>query len=77
MRSVAEEPVYLAQTAEPLSVDRRHQWIRGCIDEGRRLGATFFRASVHDSIADLTLVEGWEKQPKDQGPLRWQLVPHV
>ena len=68
------EPIYLAQTAEPMSDDGRRQWIRERVDEGWAKGAAFFRASIHAEILTLTLVEGWEKQPADQGEIRWQLT---
>ena len=67
------EPDFIAQTAEPMTPDERRIWVEAQVAAGRADGATFFRASVHPEIAYLTLMEGWAKQPEDQGEQRWQM----
>jgi hypothetical protein len=74
MMSGMVEPNFIAQTAEPAPPDERMVWIKAQIEFGRVAGATFFRASVHPEIPDLTLVEGWIEQPEDQGEPRFQMV---
>lgn len=68
------EPIYIAQTAEPMSELRQRGWYRARRIEGRAKGATFFRCSYHLANHDLLLVEGWERKPPKQGDLRWQVT---
>ncbi len=67
------EPLFIAQTAEPMTPEERMIWLHAQADAGRSSGATFFRASVHPDIEHLTLIEGWKEQPEDQGEAQWQL----
>ena len=69
------EPVYIAQTAEPMSRDERRAWFQARGDDAREKGATWLRFSVDDAEKPtMALVEGWLKRPDDEGPQRWQMT---
>ncbi len=68
------EPNFIAQLGEPATPEEHLIWINAQIEAGRVAGSTFFRASYHPELADLILVEGWEKRPDDQGEPRWQFA---
>lgn len=74
---MSEEPEYLRQHGgfSELTPDERWAWFDSCAVEARAEGATFFRASVDNAEnPTMALVEGWKKQPRDQGPIRWQMT---
>jgi hypothetical protein len=71
------EPEFIAQTGEPMTSDERRVWVRAQIEAARAQGATFFRLAQHQDAPDLLLVEGWSKQPDDQGEPRFQMVSLV
>lgn len=69
------EPSYIAQTAEPMEADARRGWIRRAAQEAREKGITFMRVTVDDALnPKITLLEGWESPPDDQGEPRWQMT---
>jgi hypothetical protein len=70
----ATEPVYIRQSAEPMTDEESHRWFHGCADEAISKGVTWARYSVHPEIENLRIVEGWLKQPDDQGEIRWALT---
>ncbi len=65
------EPEFLSEKLLE-EYENAEDWIRGEAREMRAKGATFFRATKHNQIENLVLVEGWKKQPKDQGKPRFQ-----
>lgn len=67
---MSDEPVYIRQNGD-CDPDNHRAWFRECAAEARALGCTFGRHSVHPDNERLVLVEGWLKQPKDQGEVRW------
>jgi hypothetical protein len=72
--SVAE-PVYVAQTAEPMTDDERSTWFSARGEDARSKGATWLRMSVYPTHKPImALVEGWAKRPEDEGQLRWACV---
>lgn len=69
------EPTYIAQSREPMSPEQRRSWIKERADEAMVKGCRWFRASVHTTMPELTLVEGWvEDFVEDQGEPRWLLT---
>ena len=67
------EPVYIAQTAEQMEGIEQINWINAKAREATETkGAAFFRVSKHKTIANLILIEAWEKNPGDQGKPRWR-----
>lgn len=72
----AKEPDYIAQTGEPMTQSEGQDWLRARAQEAHSsVGATFFRCSLNTKFdPPLWLVEGWKVQPRDQGPMRWQLA---
>lgn len=65
---------YVRQTADIHPEDIR-MWFAMCSDEAREEGATFCRFSVDDhENPKAAIVEGWKKEPKDQGDIRWALT---
>jgi hypothetical protein len=67
------EPDLILQNAEIDDDDERAVWIRGSVEAARVDGLTFFRAS-YDPAHNITLLEGWKKQPDDQGEPRFSLI---
>ena len=67
------EPDFIYQTAEPMDVSQRREWIRERYREAGNLGATWHRTSFHPDDNHLILVESWKIRPKDEGEARWQL----
>jgi hypothetical protein len=68
------EPKFIAQIGEPMSSDERKIWIRAQVEAAKVAGSVFFRVSSHEEFPDLLLLEGWDKQPDDQGEPRFQMV---
>ena len=69
------EPDHIAQTAELDLAEDRRQWFIARIDEMRQKGIAFCRLSLLPEASPwVCLVEGWIKQPKDQGEPRFQLT---
>jgi hypothetical protein len=70
-----DDPDFIHQSGEKMSPAQQKEWFRAHAAEMRAEGATFFRATVHDTIAHLLLLEGWKVPPDDQGEVRWQFAP--
>lgn len=69
------EPEYIAQTAEPDNIADLRSWFDNRSEEAKAEGITFARYSVDDNEKPtLALIEGWKTPPKDQGPIRWQMM---
>lgn len=68
------EPEYIRQTVVG-AIEQRMDWFEAAAREAREEGMTFFRYSYHPDNPCLLLIEGWRGRPKDQGDIRWQLVP--
>jgi hypothetical protein len=47
--------------------ERRDAMIRDATESLRERGATFFRLHFLPAVGEI-IVEGWRKQPEDQGP---------
>ena len=69
-----EEPFYIWQTGELMSDAERQAWFEAATKEAHARGATFFRFSIHETIPHLILIEGWKKQPADQGEPRFAVT---
>lgn len=67
------EPDFISQTDEPMTTTERRAWIDARIIDGKAKGARYFQASVHPTIPNLTLVEGWLEDPIEYGSPHWQL----
>lgn len=69
------KPEYLRQTAERMTTAERRQWFQTCNDEAKDEGITWMRFSVDDANnPKIALVEGWNVQPEEEGPIRFQLT---
>lgn len=73
---MADDPIYVVQTAEPRSPDELRAWLRERAQEARAEGCGWFRASLHSDHEGLALIEGWRTRPADEGAPRWALVAH-
>lgn len=73
------EPIYLAQSADPMTKEQSHQWFGDRVRDARDKGCKHLRACIHETIPNLRLLEGWEQSSRDvmsdgQGEPRWQLT---
>lgn len=67
------EPRYVAQVEQtPFA---HPDWFIAKRAEAESDGCTFFRFSVHPDNMGIALIEGWEKQPADQGEIRFMIAP--
>jgi hypothetical protein len=79
------EPDFLFQCGEPLTAGERRKWFFDRRVEAMAKGASHHRFSVHKTLPDLILYEGWREAPcrrmedgivrLDEGEPRWQLSP--
>lgn len=69
---VNEEPDYIAQTYQNHLTHM--SWYNLRKREAQREGCTFFRYSYHPQDIWIALIEGWKKQPADQGEPRFQII---
>lgn len=70
---MSEEPIYVRQTGDVTSASEATKWFSEAANEARAEGATWFRASVDETLR-LLLLEGWRVRPLDQGEPRWALT---
>lgn len=74
------EPIYVAQTAEPMTEDAASMWLRARMTEAKEQGCQHARYSVHETIPHLRLVEGWKETSGEvghaggDGEQRWALT---
>lgn len=67
------EPIYIAQSAEPMSKDEAMQWIKEQAAAARERGSVMARASYHPEL-NIYLFEAWDQVVTEQGEPRWQLT---
>lgn len=71
--AVSEEPEFISQTDEPMTLEEQQIWFRAKADEANARGATFHRFSRWDKVPPAILLhEGWRVRPQDQGEPRFQ-----
>ena len=73
----ATEPIFIAQTAKAHSSEKKREWIVATSDRARAKGVVSCRVSVHETIPNLILFEGWNiplHEVGDQGDLRFNIL---
>lgn len=71
---MAEEPFFIAQSADFKEPHAQEAWMIARATEAREEGATWYRFSAHPTIPYVRLVEAWKERPKDEGAPRWQMT---
>ena len=66
------EPLYIAQTAEPMTAEERWNWWQARARDAHEVGAFWRRMTIHETIPHLNLIEAWAEQPDDPGEPRFQ-----
>lgn len=68
------EPEFIAQNGDTKTQEEAREWFAEMAHAAKKEGCTFGRMSVHPTMPNLILYEGWKVAPKDQGDIRWQLT---
>lgn len=67
------EPFFISQTDEISSPVEMSEWFEKQVEVSKSEGGTFHRATIHPTIKNLILLEGWKEWPADQGEPRFQI----
>ena len=69
------EPDFVAQSAEPMTLDERRAWFRNRYVEFREKGASWIQQAVDPSFDPMAvLAEGWLVRPKVQPEPHFQMT---
>lgn len=66
------DPDYLRQSGDPMTDDQQVAWFQAAKSEAEGEGVKHLRYSVHPTIPNLRIVEGWAVRPANEGDPRWQ-----
>lgn len=71
---MGDKPDFAAQTSEPTTGDERRAWLNERCREFKAEGAQAARATLHESIPNLLLIEAWKNPRAEQGEPEFFLV---
>lgn len=67
-------PDFSAQNGDITDPEERRQWFQGRAEEFRQKGATFLQCSIHPTIPNLALAEGWKERQNPTPPPHFHLT---
>lgn len=68
------EPVFVVSSVDKMDEAEQVQWFQTATEQLRAEGANFFRYSVHETVPNLRMVEGWKSAPANQADQKWPIT---